>query len=175
MNVNKPQLRIGFTPLLTTIQQFKDSVEIEFNHWIQHCQFLGSWKSVRKNSFPESEVNEILKLWESKKLNCFDSVLLNKSKKEIVYSKIVEPSVDEILQTLDKLLSLDKEKASIFASWIYTYGLSKLDLAKTNTKLELELNKRFNTIKIAPRLNHCCIGLCSACGRKGVVYTCTNL
>lgn len=178
MNIKKTQPRIGFTPLSLerSLQLFKDSIEVEFNHWILGTQHLGSWKSVHKDSFPEDEINQVLKLWQGNKLKCLDfKVLLNdKSKKEILYSKAVEPTIGEISKILDKFSPAEKEKASVFASWIYTYGLSKLDLAKANTKLEQELNKRFNNIEIAPKLKHCCIGLCSACGKREIVYSCTN-
>ena len=172
MNIKGPTNKIGFTP---STQDFKNSIEVGFNFWIINCENNGSWRNVYQSNFPEEDVGKTIEFWKTHKLDCLDiKPPFRQKANEIVYSKVIEPELNNFLILLDKLLSSEKEKACTFGSWLFTNAISKLDLVGKNTSLERELNKRFEKIEIAPRLKHCCIGLCSACGRKGIVYACSN-
>lgn len=182
MNIKRVQLRLGFTPLPSNIDKafknFKDSIELQFNFWIQQAQLQGSWRSVHNNTFPEHEISKIIEVWKNNKSNYLNTIEKlpekNTSIGELIYLEGVKPSINKICELLDNLLSTNTKEASVFASWIYTYGISRLDLVNKNTELKQEISKRFGKIEIAPKLKHCCIGLCSACGKREVVYSCTN-
>lgn len=193
MNIHKSQLNLGLSTLphgISSLPQWLNTtLDSELRFWDITISTPGSWRNVHEESYPEKEIDETIKLWQSTKMENADLESLYKSldvkseplderKKRIanqgIYLTIVEPSIEKICELLDKLLLNNKGKASVYASWVYTYGISRLGLTDANTKLKQEISKRFSSIEIAPKLKHCCVGLCSACGRKEIVYSCTN-
>ncbi len=193
MRINPTALSLRFP--LSQVNDLKETIASEFNLWGMSCSHLGSWRALHENNFPEAEIENILRLFSTKKeinksdieklsddvFNITNSLNENRVTrsvpKNIIYAIIIEPFTDEICRTLDGLASNEqtKPKAEIFASWIYTYAISRLGLIKADTKLEKELEKRFNKIDIAPKAKHCCQGLCSACGRSKIVFSCSEL
>jgi hypothetical protein len=153
----------------------------DVNSWIAGCRHMGSWRSLHGNNFPEKELEEILSLWQRNKESLGEASLPDGSfedddkrkstSKRLIYSQIIEPTVDKICTTLDELILKEQNKCCVFASWIYTYGVSRLELKNQSTRLEQELEKRFENINIAPKTKHCCQGLCSACGTHRIAYS----
>ncbi len=161
-------MEIFFGSTSPTRREF--SPQTNFSSWIDSINYTSAWKKVYKENFPKDEVENIIKVWGEIKN-------IDQAYGMPIYKKVIEPTIVSILKTIDDFLLKPEtiEKGCVFASWVYTNGLSRLGLQKTYTKLELELNKRFKSIEIAPKIKNCCIGMCSACGRGKIVYKCYHI